>query len=336
MSLRQGEPLPVTLLAGFLGSGKTTLLNRILTAPHGRRVVVVVNEFGDANIDADLIVGGDEDLVQLQGGCLCCTVREDLRTSLHGLLERRNRGWFRPLKFDQVVIEASGLASPGPAIQTLLVDAELARGMRPAGIVTLAHARHIERQLQEHPEAAEQVAYADHILLNHCDGVEEDALSAAQEAIALCNAQAPVQRSEHAAVDIVPLLDLDPLGRPPENLGQDCGEANCTHSHHSSGVGTITLRCSAPLDGEALRVWLEFIGRRRGHELLRAKGILRLEGKSGLYCLQGIYQWLELSPLQGRTEPKPGAPSVLVLIGRDLDRAELERGWRAIQQGQPA
>ena len=336
MSPRESEPIPVTLLAGFLGSGKTTLLNRILTAPHGRRVVVVVNEFGDTNIDADLIVGGDEDLVQLQGGCLCCTVREDLRTSLHGLLERRNKGWFRRLKFDQVVIEASGLASPGPAIQTLLVDAELARGMRPAGVVTLAHAGHIEHQLQEHPEVAEQMAYADHILLNHCDGMAEDELSAAQDAIALCNAQAPVQRSEHAEVDIVPLLDLDPLGSPPESMAQDCGDGACTHSHHSSGVGTITLRCSAPLDGEALRLWLEFLSRRRGHELLRAKGIMRLEGKSELYSLQGIYQWLELSPLQARTQPKPSEQSVLVLIGRDLDRAELERGWQAIQQGQPA
>jgi G3E family GTPase len=336
MSSREDQPIPVTLLAGFLGSGKTTLLNRILTAPHGRRVVVVVNEFGEANIDSGLIVGGDEDLVELQGGCLCCTVREDLRTSLRGLLERRNKGWFGRLKFDQVVIEASGLASPGPAVQTLLVDAELAQGMRPAGVVTLIHAGHIVRQLREHPEAAEQVAYADHILLNHCDGKDEETLLAAQGAIAECNAQAPVQRCERAAVDIVPLLDLDTLGRPPLDLMESCATRTCDHSQHSSGVGTVTLRSSVPLDGEALRLWLKFLSRRRGHDLLRAKGILRLAGKSGPYSLQGIYQWLELAPLQPRAGAGEGEQSVLVLIGRDLDQAELERGWRAIQQGQPA
>ncbi len=336
MSTGDESPIPVTLLAGFLGSGKTTLLNHILTAPHGRRVVVVVNEFGDANIDADLIVGGDEDLVQLQGGCLCCTVREDLRTSLHSLLERRRSGWLGSrlgrIQFDQVVIEASGMASPGPAVQTLLVDEELTRGYRPAGVVTLAHGRYIQRQLVEFPEAAEQVAYADRVLLNHCDGLSEAEMSAAEAALAQCNAQAPVQRCEQAQVDVVPLLDLDPLGRGSADLPDSCQDQDCSHTHHASGVGSMTLRSGVPMDGEALRLWLEFLSRRRGHELLRAKGVLRLAGKSEPYALQGLYQWLELAPLESRAPESEHEESVLVLIGRDLDQAELERGWSAIQR----
>ncbi len=336
MSDTSNPPIPVTLLTGFLGAGKTTLLNRILTAPHGRRVAVIVNEFGDANIDASLVIGGDDDLVQLQGGCLCCTVREDLRTTLLDLLARSRRRWFRRVQFDQVVIEASGMASPGPAVQTLLVDAQLAEGYRPAGVVTLAHAKHIERQMDEHPEAAEQVAYADRLILNHCDGLDDSSIAAAQEALETCNPRAPVQRSMNALVDVMPLLDLDPLSQPTGDLEACSHEGKCNHVHHTSGVGTLTLRSQAPIDGQALRVWLEFLGKRRAHELLRVKGVLHLAGKAEPYSLQGLYQWLELAPLATETARTLPEHSTLVLIGRNLDADEMERGWRAVQAGQPA
>jgi len=317
------ERLPVTLLAGFLGSGKTTLLNRILASEHGLRLAVVVNEFGDVGIDGRLVVGGDEELVELANGCLCCTMREDLRLTLVELLARRRRRLIGRAHFDRVVIEASGLASPGPAVQTLLVDGELAAGYRPAGVVTLAHAEHVVRQLTDHPEAAEQVAYADQVLLNHADRVGSEELAAAREALVAVNVRAPVVSCVRAEVDVASLFELEPF----EDAAVLCG-SSYPRPEHSSGVGSITLRATAPLDADALRIWLEFLARRRGMELMRAKGVLRVAGAARERLIQGVYQWIELSEGEG----EPPEESLLVLIGRDLDREEVERGWRAVQR----
>ena len=167
------DPVPVTLLVGFLGSGKTTLANRILSEQHDQRIAVIVNEFGDVGIDGQLIVGVDDNVVELSNGCLCCTVQGDLADTLRQLLARR-RQTVDAKPFERIVIEASGLASPGPVLQGMLVDPALHAHVHVDGVITMAHAKHIVQQLADHPEASEQVAYADHIILNHCDQCEGD------------------------------------------------------------------------------------------------------------------------------------------------------------------
>ncbi len=309
--------VPVLLLAGFLGSGKTTLLNRILTAEGGARTAVIVNEFGEVPIDGKLVVRRDEEVVELANGCICCTVRGDLAETLHRLLARRRRRLFRGAPFERLVIEASGLASPGPAVQTLQLDAELAAALRVEGVVTLAHAAHVARQMAEHPEAAEQVAYADAVVLNHADAASAAELDAAEAAVRAANAHAPVVRAVRAEVDLDALLAAAPVAaRAPE---RDPAAA----APHTCGVGTVVLSTERPVSLHALKMWLHFVAARRTWELMRVKGLLRCPESAPPVVVQGVYQMLELGPGEG----PPPAESVVVLIGRDLDRAELEAGF---------
>ncbi|MEQ8764542.1 MAG: GTP-binding protein [Planctomycetota bacterium] len=307
---------PVTLLTGFLGSGKTTLVNRILTEHHGQKIGVIVNEFGEAGIDGRLVVGSKDDVVELSNGCICCTIVGDLGATVQRLL---TPGLFRERRrLDRLLIEASGLASPGPALQTLLIDPELSRRLRIDGVVALAHAALIEEQLLEHPEAGEQLAYADRVLLNHVDRAEAATIASAEAALRRCNAIAPIHRTERAALDLSLLLDTPPVAaasRPGR------GESE---TPHTCGIGTLTLRSERPLDIHRLKMWLQFLAARRQHDLMRMKGILRCETLDTAVVAQSVYQWLELGPGDG---PAPDV-STLVLIGRHLDRETIERGWR--------
>src|SRR5262245_31496061 len=241
-------PVPVTLLVGFLGSGKTTLANRILSEQHNQRIAVIVNEFGDVGIDGQLIVGVDDNVIELSNGCLCCTVQGDLADTLRQLLERR-RQTVDTKPFERIVIEASGLASPGPVLQGMLVDPSLNAHVRVDGVITMAHAKHIVQQLADHPEASEQVAYADHIILNHCDQCEGDALAAAEAALHTCNPHADLERATRAEVDVVRALNQQTWdsARVKEALAN--GGSGCDHDHeydhehlHTQGVGTLALR----------------------------------------------------------------------------------------------
>jgi G3E family GTPase len=323
------DPVPVTLLVGFLGSGKTTLANRILSEQHNQRIAVIVNEFGDVGIDGQLIVGVQDNVVELSNGCLCCTVQGDLADTLRGLLERRRQA-ADAQPFERIVIEASGLASPGPVLQRMLVDPALHGQVQIDGVITMAHAQHIVRQLAEHPEASEQVAYADHILVNHCDQCEGAALAAAEAALHACNPQADVERTTRAAVDVMSLLnkqtwDSARLKAAFEHV-VPCGDQTHDHDHehhHTQGVGTLALHAEAPIDLPRLTRWLQSISTRTSHELMRLKGILHCQSHDQAVVIQGVYQWLEMR--QGAGEP-PTA-SALVLIGRHLDTAELSREW---------
>ncbi len=331
----KAERVPVTLLAGFLGSGKTTLANRILTEQHNQRIAVIVNEFGDVGIDGSLVVGVEDNIVELSNGCLCCTVRGDLAETLLFLLIRR-RQHVGAVPFERILIEASGLASPGPAVQTLLVDPQLSMQLQLDGVITLTHAQHIARQLHEHPEASNQVGYADHIILNHCDQCAPEELEAAEAAIRACNQSAEVLRATHADVDVATLLNGQTWDvttwQALQASAHECEDPSLPHAHdahsdaspHTCGVGTVTLRADAPLDLNRLKMWLLFLAKRRSHELMRLKGILHCQHQDEAVVVQGVYQWMEVREGRG----KAPAESVLVLIGRDLDRDEIGREWK--------
>jgi G3E family GTPase len=314
------EPTPVTLLVGFLGAGKTTLVNRILTERHGEAIAVLVNEFGEAGIDGSLVLQSAEEIVQLANGCVCCTVRGDLQQSLHSLLDARERRFSRR-PFERVLIEASGLAAPGPIAQTLAVDPELAQRLRLDGILAVAHAVNLGRQLERHAEAAEQIAYADRVLIGHADRATAEELAATRAAIEGRNALAEIIVASHAQVEVGLLLDIGTTRELDWEL--EGAEAHA----HDRDVGSVVLRSREALDLARLKMWLQFLANRRSHDLYRLKGILRCAGRPERVVVQGMYEWLELGPGAG---PAP-EESVLVLIGRDLDEAELERGWRASQ-----
>jgi G3E family GTPase len=319
------DPVPVTLLVGFLGSGKTTLANRILSEQHDQRIAVIVNEFGDVGIDGQLIVGVDDNVVELSNGCLCCTVQGDLADTLRQLLERR-RQTVDAKPFERIVIEASGLASPGPVLQRMLVDPALHAHVQVDGVITMAHAKHIVQQLAEHPEASEQVAYADHMIVNHCDQCEGDELAAAEAALHACNPHADIERATRAAVDVVRVLRKQTWDSARVKAALEHGIVCGDHAHehrHTQGVGTLALRAEAPMDLQRLTRWLLSVSTRRSHELMRLKGILNCQAHDQAVVIQGVYEWLEVRPGAG----EPPAASALVLIGRHLDAEELRRAW---------
>ena len=307
--------LPVTVLAGFLGSGKTTLVNRLLEDPGGRRFAVIVNEFGEVGIDGRLVVATEEDMVQLENGCVCCTVRGDLSAALVKLLDRRGR-LLGGGSFDHVLIEGSGLASPGPIVQTLEVDPALGDRLQRARTVTLVHGGRFTEQVEAYPEAVEQVAHADLVLVNHTDHAEGSAVEAAEELARSLNPIARIQRSVRSDVSVPELLELAPLER---------ASGGGTHHAHASGVHAQVLESDLPLDVHRLKMWLQFLANRWGTEIVRIKGVLACQGHAQEVVVQAVYEWLELGPGTAAAPER----SQLVLIGKGFDMEEVERGWRA-------
>lgn len=327
--VKAGQRVPVTLLTGFLGAGKTTLLNRLIDAPECGRVAVIVNEAGEVALDGKLVVGTTEEIVELREGCVCCTVRGDLSVAVGRLLDRRGR-WFRGIKFDRILVECSGLASPGPVVQTFLLDPRLAGETRVDGVIALASAADIARQLDERAEAAEQLAYADRIVLNHVDRAKD--VPGALARVRGVNPGAPVDMAVRAAVDPAPLLELG--GGEPERWALAGGLDGASPSgpalaHHASAPGTaspVVLRHDGPIELEKLKFFLQFVAARKTWSLMRLKGIFRCPDLARAVVAHGVYQWLELGP----GSMAPPAESVLLLIGRGLDRDELTRGWAAV------
>jgi len=315
------EPLPVAVLAGFLGSGKTTLLNRILTREGGERVAVVVNEFGDVPIDGRLVVRSQEALVELANGCVCCEVRGDLVVALRGLLASRRRR-LRPVRFERIVVEGSGLASPGPILQSLALEADLAEATRASAVVTVAEAPRLTRLLPQHPEVAQQIGYADVVLLNHADRASAEELAAAREAVLGRNPGARVEESVRADVPLDRLFDGTSAEATLERA------RNAAPVEHTPGASAVVLRGTEPLDLHRLKMWLGFLAQKRSHELWRIKGIVACAGHERALVVQGVHQLLEIGP----AEAEAPSESVLVVIGRELDEAELGRGWAACAQ----
>jgi G3E family GTPase len=347
----------VTVLTGYLGAGKTTLLNRILSEDHGRRYAVIVNEFGEIGIDNDLIVDTDEELFEMNNGCICCTVRGDLIRTLHQLLRREAAG--RPI--DAIIVETTGLADPGPVVQTFFVDPFLQSRTRLDSVTTLVDAAHIGRRLADSREAAEQIAFADQIVLNKTELVSEDALRAVEARLRRINPLAPIHRARRADVALDQVLgrggfDLDRIvslepdflapGAAPGGGEADGGHAHgehdghvhdeyCGHPHeaqhdhvHDDGIRSVSLRLETPLDEAKLGRWLRELLDARGQDILRAKGILDVRGEDRRLVFQAVHMLLE-GELQRPWKAGEARHSRLVFIGRDLDAQALQAGFAA-------
>ncbi len=310
--------IPVTVIAGFLGAGKTTLVNRILA--RRRRVAVIVNEAAAEGVDGGLVRGAQE-LVDLPGGCACCAVQGDLRAAVHDLLGRRRR-W---RGFRHLLVETSGLAHPGPVLQTFLVDDALAAATRLDGVVVVTDATRIAGQVERLAEPRRQIAFADRVLLNHADRADAAGLARAREAVLAVNPGVRVIETTRADADLDDLLAIG--GTAPERWEPERW-AEEGPARHTPGMTTLVLDTNRALDAHVLEIWLRFVvGRRSGRgEIARLKGILRCRGHRSPVVAQAVYQYLELD----WGEPPAPTRSSLVVIGPELDEAELRRGWQKV------
>ena len=313
---------PVTVLTGFLGAGKTTLVNHILSTDHGRRIAVIVNEFGEIGIDGDLIVSSDEEVVEMANGCVCCTlsVRNDLTTTIQDLLAR-------PEPPDYVVIETSGLADPVPVTQALFVD-ELLNSIRVDGIVTMVDAKHVDRHLDEfgpdRPDSrvVDQILCADRIVLNKIDLVSEDTLEATENRIRGFNNTAPVIRSSYSRVDPGEILGIDAFNPSTGSAAE--GFFDDTYTHQADpGVEATSIEITGELDEPRLTTWMDELTEKRSADIYRIKGILDIAGRPERTILQGVHGLSELYPGGGWSGRRS---SRLVIIGRDLDGRILRSG----------
>ncbi len=337
--------IPATILTGFLGSGKTTLLKRVLTESHGQRIAVIENEFGDENIDNEILVqDSKEQIIQLNNGCVCCTIREDLRSTLSDLAEKRRKG---ELQFDRVVIETTGLADPGPVAQTFFMDDEIAESFLLDSILTLVDAKHGQTQLDERQEARRQIGFADQIFISKTDLVDEAEVDALVHRIKHMNPRAPQRRVNFGDVPIVQVFDLRgfnlnaKLEIDPDFLKVDDGHGHdhlhdhdhehgehCDHPHHHAhddDVKSFVFRSDKAFNPAKLEDFLGAIVQVYGPKLLRYKGVLNMKGSDKKVIFQGVHQLMgsDLGPAWAKGEKRG---SKMVFIGIDLPRDILLQG----------
>jgi len=303
------ELIPATVITGYLGAGKTTLLNRILTGDHGKKIAVIVNEFGEIGIDGDLLMHSDEEIIELNNGCICCNIRGDLVRIVESLLSRK-------LAIDCLVIETTGLADPGPIIQSFFIDELLVGNFSLNAIVTLVDALHVGQHIQS-PEASEQIAFADLIIVNKIDLVPEAELDALQSTLKGMNSLAGVVTTTHGQVDVDALMQLksfdisNALRIDPAIMQED--------SHvHEQGVASVSLCFDGVVNGQLFNQWIYQFTQLHGADLFRSKGILNLDGAARRFVFQGVHMILDGRPgkpwLPGETRSNQ-----LVFIGRNLD-----------------
>ncbi|HMN82673.1 MAG TPA: GTP-binding protein [Burkholderiaceae bacterium] len=314
--------VPVTILTGFLGSGKTTLLNRILKEDHGYRIAVIENEFGEEGIDNELLMQNrDEQIVEMNNGCICCTVRGDLVRILGDLRERRDAG---ELKFDRVVIETTGLADPGPVAQTFFIDDDVADYYLLDAVVTVVDAQHGMKQLDEHKEAQEQVGFADRLLMSKVDVAPPEQADKLKARLARMNPRAPIKPVHFGNADIGDVLDIRGfnlnaiLEIDPKFLTSD-------EHDHDEHVQSFVFRASKPFDPAKLEDFLSGLIQVYGQDMLRYKGVLYMKGSDRQTVFQGVHQMMGAD--QGRRWQSGEKPSSkMVFIGRNLPKETFIKG----------
>ena len=343
MSQDTNGAIPVTVLTGYLGAGKTTLLNRVLTENHGKKYAVIVNEFGEIGIDNDLVVGADEEVFEMNNGCICCTVRGDLIRIIGSLLKRRE-------KFDAILVETTGLADPAPVAQTFFTDDDIKKKTRLDSIVAVVDAKHIEQRLADSNEAEEQIAFADIVLLNKTDLVSPEQVKKIEARIRSINPFATIHHTvrsgialdqilDKGAFDLNRVLELDPCflhGHAFDASHDHAHDHGHDHHHHhdheaanplhDSEIRSISLTSDKPLSAGKFDTWVNDVLMSQGQDILRCKGILNRAGNDNRFVFQGVHMVSE----GAYTGPWPGKDnrrSRFVFIGRKLDEAALRKGF---------
>ena len=363
MSETKAAPIPVTVLTGYLGSGKTTLLNRILSEDHGKKYAVIVNEFGEIGIDNDLIVESDEEIYEMNNGCVCCTVRGDLVRVVEGLTRRKGR-------FDAILVETTGLADPVPVAQTFFMDEDVRAKTTLDAVVALVDAKHLPLRLKDSREAEDQIAFADVVLLNKTDLVTPEELAKVEATVRAINPHAVIHRTERASIDLTKVLgqnafdlkrvlDDDPAFLEEAEYAHDehvCGP-DCDHDHHHHDHGhdhhghdhahhdhahghgdavspihditvtSVSLR-GGRLDPKKFFPWIQALTQEQGPNILRLKGIIAFDDDADRYVVQGVHMIIE-GDHQRPWRDDEQRLSRLVFIGRQLDPEELEAGFAA-------
>ena len=322
-----GDLIPATVLTGFLGAGKSTLLRRVLTEPHGRKIAVIENEFGEESIDSEIIVsGGDEQIIQLSNGCLCCGVREDLHRTLVELADRRRAG---DIAFDQVMIETTGLADPGPIAQTFFLEPAITAEYRPDGILTVVDAKHAMQQLDTRQEARKQVGYADRLFISKADLASGAELTPLAARLRHINPRAAQTSVSFGRVPIEEVFDVRGFNLTPEldfdEAAYQCGHGSeCTgHRQHLDDVRSFTFRSERPFNPARFGNFMNAIVKGYGQVLLRYKGVLHLAGFDNKVIFQGVHQLM--SHEAGAPWEEGRRESRLVFIGLDLPEAMLRQ-----------
>ena len=320
--MSQAQNVPVTILTGFLGSGKTTLLNRILREDHGHRIAVIENEFGEEGVDNELLLQNpDEQIVELNNGCICCTVRGDLVRILGDLRRRREAG---EIAFDRVVIETTGMADPSPVAQTFFIDDDVASHYLLDAVITVVDSKHGERQLDEHREAQEQVAFADRLLMSKPDLTPEEERERLRARLLRMNPRASIRTVNFGDAPIDEILDIRGfnlnaiLDIDPDFLDED------EHTH-SDAVTSFVFRSRRPFDPARLEDFLSGLIQVYGPDMLRYKGVLFMKGSDRQTVFQGVHDMMG-ADLGRRWKPGESRSSKMVFIGRNLPRELFVQG----------
>ncbi len=339
------DKVPVTVLTGYLGAGKTTLLNRILSEPHGKKYAVIVNEFGEIGIDNDLIVGADEEIFEMNNGCICCTVRGDLVRIIDGLMRRKG-------KFDAIIVETTGLADPAPVAQTFFMDENVGRKAKLDAVVTVADAKWLGERLKDAPEAKNQIAFADVILINKADLVQPDELTEVEARIRGINPYARLHKTERCqialpevlgrnAFDLDRILDIEPAflegdSHHTHDHDHDGHKHDGAHRHQGGGLRhyhdeemqSLSLRSERPLDPDKFFPWVQDLVQKEGPNILRCKGILSFKDDDARFVFQGVHMILD------GDHQRPWAvgetrTSRIIFIGRNLPQDKIKAGFES-------